>query len=232
MSIPLRQSGERRRYLAYDPDFAPEDAAMRFRLTYEGQLFGASRSSTRAKHKHEIRKVFHPQLKRLWETDKNLTHWTFTDPAPSASGLKVGPVPIWKQFAKNYRRDSYAFVPLVTEEFSLVAGVDILFLRPESPGGVIQSGDIDNRLKTLFDALRMPSGKSEFGGYDEPDEGESPFFVLLEDDKLISHVSIETDSLLEPTLKGEERFSSHDCRLVITVSVTPTFRNIHNLHIA
>jgi hypothetical protein len=34
--------------------------------------------------------------------------------------------------------------------------LNILFLRADIPGKVVQSGDIDNRLKTLFDALRMP----------------------------------------------------------------------------
>ena len=50
-----------RRILRADPDYRPEDGDMEFRLTYEGVLMGASKSSTRAKHKHEIRCVFHAQ---------------------------------------------------------------------------------------------------------------------------------------------------------------------------
>jgi hypothetical protein len=50
-----------------DPDYPAEDATMRFHLTYEGLLYGSSTKSPRAKHKQEIRKVFHRQLKRLWE---------------------------------------------------------------------------------------------------------------------------------------------------------------------
>ena len=42
-----------------DPD---EGERLEFRLTYEGLLLGASRTDTRAQHKHEIRKAFHPQL--------------------------------------------------------------------------------------------------------------------------------------------------------------------------
>ena len=50
-----------------DPDYPAEDATMRFNLTYQGSLYGSSTKSPRAKHKQEIRKVFHRQLKRLWE---------------------------------------------------------------------------------------------------------------------------------------------------------------------
>lgn len=97
---------------------------------------------------------------------------------------------------------------------SLICGLHILFLRPDTPGQMIRSGDIDNRLKTLFDALRMPAEAQELGKYREPVEGETPFHVLLQDDKLISQLSVETDLLLEPSaLEPDE----NDARLVITV---------------
>jgi hypothetical protein len=51
--------------LQRDPDCETEADAMEFRLTYEGILLGASRENKRAKHKHEIRKIFHKQLRRL-----------------------------------------------------------------------------------------------------------------------------------------------------------------------
>jgi hypothetical protein len=62
--------------------------------------------------------------------------------------------------------------------------------------------DVDNRLTTIFDALRMPKGPQELGagtqqGKVSPASNENPFFVLLEDDRLITHVSVTTDMLLE-----------------------------------
>jgi hypothetical protein len=72
--------------------------------------------------------------------------------------------------AKQYERLGYNFVPLVTEQIRLFCGISVLFLRPSMPGDVMLSGDLDNRLKTLFDALRMPSCKEELRGYDEPTE--------------------------------------------------------------
>ena len=57
-------------------------------------------------------------------------------------------------------------------------------------------GDIDNRIKTLIDALRIPSG-GEIPDEWVPDEGDTPLFCLLEDDKLVSAFSVTTDRLLE-----------------------------------
>src|SRR5438105_10912291 len=100
----------------------------------------------------------------------------------------------------------------------LICSIDILLLRPDPPGKVLVSGDIDNRLKTLFDALRLPKGAQELVGYDKPEVDEKPFFCLLEDDSLITHVSVETDVLLQPT---GTRFDINDTRIVIAVRLRP-----------
>jgi hypothetical protein len=174
---------------------------MKFRLTYEGRL----QANGSPDHKHEIRKAFHPQLKRLWEVEPNLKSWRFPE---SLSQIEI--------FADQFSRLDYHFVPLTTPNMSLIASLEILFLRPDLPGSVIQSGDIDNRLKTLFDALKMPSCKNDLGRYLTPGTDEDPFFVLLEDDNLISHVAVETDVLLQPTPSANGNFLPNDARLVIT----------------
>jgi hypothetical protein len=132
--------------------------------------------------------------------------------------------------ADQFTRLDYRFVPLTTTTMSLIASLEILFLRPEAPGGVIKSGDIDNRLKTLFDALKMPSSEAELGGYLASAGDENPFFVLLEDDKLISHVAVETDVLLQPTPSANGEFLPNDARLVITVTLRPYEVTVDNLH--
>jgi hypothetical protein len=91
----------------------------------------------------------------------------------------------------------------------------ILFLRPEEPGLLINSGDLDARLKTVFDALRMPANLDETGG-EGPAEKENPFFVLLEDDKLVTEVRMTTDKLLFPYK------TANDALLVIHVKLKPT----------
>jgi len=40
---------------------------MQFRLVYQGRLPAAGNNSTRVREKHEIRKVLHKQLARLWQ---------------------------------------------------------------------------------------------------------------------------------------------------------------------
>jgi hypothetical protein len=120
--------------------------------------------------------------------------------------------------AENYARCGYNFVPLVTNELSLICGIDILFLRPGNPGEIITSGDIDNRLKVLFDALRMPTNSIELGKSLTPLDDKKPFFVLLEDDKLISHVSVETDTLLQFVTPKQD---ANEVRLIISVNLRP-----------
>ena len=197
---------------------------MEFRLTYEGLLFGASRSDTRAAHKHEIRRVLHKQLKRLFALhpafavqqplrEKNAQEETIEDVIARMAGEGS-----YRRRIDEFERCGYRFFPLATREQSLLCAVHILFLRPDIPGGVIQSGDIDNRMKTIFDALRLPRSKAELGGYDAPIEGEDPFFCLLEDDSLITNASIETDTLLQPT---GSKWEANDARLVLSVRLLP-----------
>jgi hypothetical protein len=209
--------------LTHDPACDEGATAMEFRLTYEGELLGASRNDTRAKHKQQIRKVFHKQLKRLFELHPAYAQYQYEgltgDPRKMAERYYFGVI-------NNFERAGYHFFPLTTRYASLLCSIEILFLRPDVPGAIIRSGDIDNRLKTIFDALRLPHDRAELGGYNAPADDEDPFFCLLEDDSLISHASVETDTLLQPT--GQE-WRVNDARLVITVRLRPyrvTFDNL------
>ena len=206
-----------------DAGAPPEGDAMEFRLTYEGPLLGASKTDTRATHKHAIRCHFHPQLRRLWETSKPLRDMRAID--PERGHVLVPPMTRIAWLRDQYRRADYDFVPLVTEDLLLHCGISILFLRPDPPGSLIQSGDLDNRLKTLFDAFRLPKDKAEFGQYRAPDADEQPFFCLLEDDRLITRVAVETDVLLAPVSAPPDR---NDARLVITVNLRLVSRTWQN----
>jgi hypothetical protein len=73
-----------------------------------------------------------------------------------------------------------------------------MLLRPEPPGSIIsQGGDIDNRLKTLFDALKVPTEPTALPLSAKPTDDENPFFCLLQDDNLITKVQVSTDRLLD-----------------------------------
>jgi hypothetical protein len=106
----------------------------------------------------------------------------------------------------------------------LLCGLDVLFLRPDRPGGVVWAGDIDNRIKTLIDALRIPEANERYAQR-TPGPDEQPFFCLLEDDKLVSKLSIETDQLLEFDSPG----NMNEVRLIITVHIRPYQMHMGNL---
>jgi hypothetical protein len=161
--------------------------------------------------------VFHRQLERLWDDTwlNEMKHGSYVN-APTIDAH----VSMRDGLAERYKRGNYRFVPL-REELALLS-LEILFLRPDPPGNLIKSADLDSRLKTLFDALTVPIDTGQLGKYRDPGEGEDPFYCLLEDDKLISHVAVETDRLLEPTQDGlSKNQATNDVRLVIDVKVRP-----------
>jgi hypothetical protein len=155
---------------------------MEFRLLYDGPL----RANGNLREKHTLRKEFHKQLAVLWQQV----------PLAGADGLLDDP-PSPQKVSVIQHVGAYKFAPLVCQGLGLVCELDVVFLRPEAPGAVItQGGDIDNRLKTLFDGLRMPRGPAEIPDESAPAGDETPFYCLLEDDNLITRVNVATDRLL------------------------------------
>lgn len=203
---------------------------MQFRLTYEGLLLATQRDPVngqrdkRADHKHHIRQVFHTQMKHLWEIVPHLRNGGGSGPdALVMGGTRLLPRDI-ASISERHSLYGWNFVPLVTQELNLLCGLDVLFLRPDRPGVVLRSGDIDNRLKTLFDALRIPEAAESY--HQRPRSAEEPFFCLLEDDKLITKVSVETDQLLQFVTPQRDM---NEVRLVITVTLRPFEMNLENM---
>ena len=111
---------------------------------------------------------------------------------------------------------AFTLVPLVCQQLRLICELDILLLRSEEPGNIItQAGDIDNRLKTLLDSLRCPHNPNEIPAGVAPAPDETPFHCLLEDDNLITHLSVTTDRLLRPA-------GNNEVELVLAVRIKPT----------
>jgi len=179
---------------------------MQFRLTYRGPL----RANGNVDGKHRIRTWFHVQLRQLWQQPplNRLTREGDTI-------LARPPVP--NKFTTVLEQvDQFWFAPLVTTRLKVVALLDILMLRPEPPGAIIlHGGDIDNRLKTLLDALRMPQNADEIPRDWRPGPEEDPFFCLLQDDALVTSIGVTTDRLLEPR-------EASDVDLVILVTLKGT----------
>lgn len=168
---------------------------MHFTITYSGQL----PSSSNATVKHRIRRALHPQLKELWRTHPALDGYANLVSRKSGEEEDSSDALFLTEIQGN------DFATLVHPRYMLYAELDILMLRPEAPGAVIsQAGDIDNQLKTLFDALRRPTDQSEVPSSWSPTVDETPLYCLLEDDKLITKVSVETDRLLIPDANSKE----------------------------
>jgi hypothetical protein len=230
----VRHRMSARRIIVNDPTIDLEYEDLEFRLTYQGLLLSDQDrhgrvEASRAKHKQEIRKAFHPQLKRLWEISPYLAAPAGSNPAHPGSRIFGRPAPKHTsvELANRFARNGYRFVPLVLRELDLLCGIEILFLRAGDPGGVINRvGDLDNRLKTLFDALTLPRDASQLGPYVVPDIGEDPFYCLLEDDSVITKASVESDTLLEPISKPP---NDNDARVVITVRLRPGRVNSDNI---
>jgi hypothetical protein len=184
---------------------------MRFRLIFEGEI--RPRQVAKLSDIHAIRQALHPQLTRLWEhepfrvlKDKWLKEVSPHEPESYARITKV---------------DRKKYAPLVARD--LGAELDIVFLRQQAKGQLIgDGGDIDNRLKTLFDALRMPSKVEvqQLGAAVSADE--DPLHCLLQDDALIHRVNVETDRLLKDA-------DSRSIMAVIQVTVVVTRVTMHTV---
>jgi hypothetical protein len=214
---------------------AEEGEKMEFRLVYQGPLppekcepkdavLGAGKS--RAKDKHRLRKHFHLQMRELWHQHPDLRRQADLPCYRSPRGFVFLPqefppgatnVKKYVDFiADDHQRCGGRFVPLVSEQGGFTCALDILFLRRDAPGNLIENGgDIDNRIKVLLDGLRIPKNISELGGF-AIDADEDPFYCLLEDDRLVTRISVTTDRLIVPKQADE---NINDVLLVIQVTV-------------
>jgi hypothetical protein len=169
---------------------------MEFTLHYRGEL----KANRGPLDKHILRCHFHTQLKELWdqlplrEYHGQLLLPPSTDPqALEGSCSVLRPI------------GAFNFAPLVSSRIHFVAELDILLLRPEPPGMIItQGGDIDNRIKTLLDALKVPSEPNALPSQAVPTPDQVPFFCLLEDDNLVTRLAVKTDRLFEPVQSPNE----------------------------
>jgi hypothetical protein len=183
---------------------------MEFRLIYEGPLRG---QGARSAHKWDIRRALHPQLQRLW----------------SEHPLKEAAIDLLAHPANASRpsviveKGGLLFAPLVTQRLNLYAELSVLLFRQQPRGMLItDGGDIDNRLKALLDGLRVPHGSME-GRTELPEQPDpSPLFCLLEDDSLVSKVSIESEQLLRPAEPDE-------VVAIISVHVKKTRLSVDNM---
>ena len=156
---------------------------MRFPLSYEGPLpaSGNTHGKRLAKLPHiwRIRDAIHPQIKAVYDN-----HPAFASPSTSQS--RAAMIALNRPIVVG----GHDFYPLARTAFFLKCELDIeMHVNHQIASLVSNVGDLDNRLKTLLDALRMPHDPQEIQGY-MPAIGE--YCCLLENDVLISALKIET----------------------------------------
>jgi hypothetical protein len=186
---------------------------MQFRLLYEGPI--APRRRSHPKDIHRIRMDLHPQLKALWQY-KPLSLDTHQRHLREAAN--PGEVAILE------RSNNVLFAPLVTQKNNLACELSIAFLRQQPPGQLLgEGGDIDNRLKTLLDALRMPNTAEAQQAQIDTQPDDDPVHCLLQDDALVTKVSVETDRLLRPATDQFDLVAIIQVRVIVTLA---TWANI------
>jgi hypothetical protein len=198
---------------------------MRFTLIYHGPLFGSGNKSKPDKVR-DLRDQLHPQLKYLWDNNTALKHLR-----QSAIVGRLGPDLALTQSPFTAPRDlerfpirenevdlcepiaqgGVSYIPLVRKSLDLNCRLDIHFLRQEDPGSlVLQGGDVDNRIKMLFDALRKP----DLDVQQQYPQAHQVNYCLLESDSLIASFGVTTDRLLFP-----ETEHPNEVHLLIEVTI-------------
>jgi hypothetical protein len=193
---------------------------MQFHLVYAGNLLKSGRSG-HVWEKHQVRRYLHPQLKKLWETHPLLNfyakenHW-------DRRGRQITIEHHNRTQVEKIAEHFEGYVPLVIADFGMVCELEILFLRAEPPGGVLQrggkgGGDVDNRMKVLFDGLCMPErGQVKLRSEDTPDP--SPMYVLVQDDSLITSLKVTADRFLAAASDGDPADPAEAC-VIVSVNV-------------
>jgi hypothetical protein len=198
---------------------------MEFKLRYNGDMLRPQQArDARRSEKHALRLHFHEQLREIWRNDAR-----YSQINPLEVGEAVYAGNIWdvqrnaenkipyfagtplRGFLYQRRLAGYRFVPMVTRVMEADCHLRIALRRPIKPGTIIYSGgDLDGRLKTLFDAFAMPPQQQDLP------EGitgnDAPCLCLLESDELITGLSIESE-------EWRAAPSSHHAEADITVTI-------------
>ncbi len=202
---------------------------MKFHLVYRGHL-SSSGNSPKPKEALAIREQLSAQMEYLWAVNGPLQELKYSAlVAPRDSSIRTTLDSPLMTAKEHYERtpqrvrdqlinlcdpvcfEKYEYVPLVRKSLEINCSLKILFLRQEDPGNLIsQAGDIDNRIKTLLDGLKVP----DKANHDKFSPILNKTYCLLESDFLVANLDIETDRLLFPETDKE-----NEVHLVIEVSI-------------
>jgi hypothetical protein len=179
-------------------------------LHYDGPLPGSA-ADGHVQTKNRLRAAFHPQLESFCATD--IHFYNIRD---------LAKLPVARRWvnceASELDGDVHGFlrIPLGGVDFTpVVAGgihghfahLEIDLYRRLAPSRILNpQGDLDNRLKVLFDALRVPQDTNEMKGL-ELQPGTTRCYCLLENDSFITKLVVNSHQFHLPGDKDYVRLA-------------------------
>lgn len=158
---------------------------MEFTLIYTGII--KSGNKAHISNKNDIRIKIHEQLSTLRKHPPLNARNDLFDKSQNPDFFK--------------KINGIEYFTLVLGKWNMYVELDLNILMPHDS---MSFCDIDNILKTLFDALRPPVNVNEIPKNWQPLSGQQPFLCLLEDDSLIYKVNTDTDYLLDSSLTKQD----------------------------
>ncbi|AKR58078.1 hypothetical protein XM25_20250 [Devosia sp. H5989] len=150
-------------------------------LTYRGRVPGQKRTSGNLDAIWRMREAFHRQLEKLWGKAPFtiLKDWEDSDFAAGAPDFRRA-------------RAGCTFIPFYGRHIGICVSLEIQLLTGfPAQKSVLVAGDIDNRIKRITDALRVPN-------VDETRDEMSVqrWYSLLEDDNAVLSLTASTGTYL------------------------------------
>lgn len=169
-------------------EYVKSKASVEIILKYDGEIPCEQNGRGQRDFKQNLRQYFSNRLRRLWRDDENLSHW-HTVGLPQAKRKKRIHVIDNPDHYPFFSASMCGFVnvPIVTFHNKLYCALDIKLI---GDAAMKSFKDVDNRLKVVLDALRMPRQSSEVPESMQGN-GSEQLFCLLEDDSLIKKFCVE-----------------------------------------
>lgn len=173
---------------------------MEYLIIYHGNL----PSNGSKDDKGKIREILNDQIKKIWDTDqyKNLMKSRQSNKKVKDMYVSVADI--------NY-------LPMISSKIKLYCHIKIEYFSNRSPSEIFTDGDLDNKLKTLFDGLRAITSKQE-KTYEKENQ---LYYTVLEDDNLVKGLTIETHQI----------FSNDEDFYIITIIPKKEFITYENIEI-
>jgi hypothetical protein len=161
---------------------------MQFTLTYRGHLPATQKGISSVKA--QLRREFHPQIR-----DQLAGRLNGSEHHQHLSTTVAG----------------HGFIAPAHERFRTAVELDVLLL---AKAGTKPAGDADNRLKALIDGLTRPANAQQMQDFSGPPDG-GPTYCLMDDDRLVRRVSIDTRQWFDATAGAAEALAIVSARIVL-----------------